>query len=110
MKKSRGHMRTTVTTLAMTLSLGALFAAPGGLRAQATVSSGPQPSTQSTQNFADVEGRAQAGDAAAQSLLATMYRSGVGVRRDYVQAVAWYRKAAEQGDPKAEEGLREMYQ
>jgi TPR repeat protein len=94
----------------MTLSLGVLFAAPGGLGAQAAEGSGPLPSTQSTQNFADVEGRAHAGDAAAQSLLATMYRSGVGVRRDYVQAVAWYRKAAEQGDAKAEEGLGAMYQ
>ncbi len=39
-----------------------------------------------------------------------MYRSGAGVRRDYVQAAAWYRKAAEQGDAKAEEGLGAMYQ
>ena len=27
-----------------------------------------------------------------------MYRDGQGVPQDYAQAVAWYRKAAEQGD------------
>jgi hypothetical protein len=38
-----------------------------------------------------------------------MYREGKGVTRDYGQAVAWYRKAAEQGNAKAQFFLGGMY-
>ena len=37
------------------------------------------------------------GHAGAQSDLAASYRNGWGVSKDYVKAVNWYRKAAEQG-------------
>ncbi|MBR0097490.1 MAG: sel1 repeat family protein [Synergistaceae bacterium] len=38
-----------------------------------------------------------------------MYASGRGVRRDYQQAVYWYRKAAEQGHAWAQNNLGAMY-
>lgn len=31
-----------------------------------------------------------------------MYHSGIGVKKDYSMAAFWYRKAADQGDTKAE--------
>lgn len=34
-------------------------------------------------------------------LLATMYKTGDGVPRDYEQAAAWYKRAADEGDPAA---------
>ena len=34
---------------------------------------------------------------------------GRGVAQDYTQAVFWYRKAAEQGDASAQDGLGEIY-
>lgn len=41
--------------------------------------------------------RAEAGDAAAQTLVAEILARGLGVRRDEKQAAQWYSKAAEQG-------------
>ena len=38
-----------------------------------------------------------------------MYDQGKGVRQDYVQAMHWYRKAAEQGDVEAQNNLGVMY-
>jgi TPR repeat protein len=38
-----------------------------------------------------------------------MYEKGQGVRQDYANAVKWYRKAAEQGYPKAQYDLGFMY-
>lgn len=38
-----------------------------------------------------------------------MFYNGVGVPQDYVQAISWYRKAAEQGDVVAEESLGYIY-
>ena len=38
-----------------------------------------------------------------------MYRTGLGVRQDYAEAVKWYRKAAEQGDADAQNSLGVMY-
>jgi TPR repeat protein len=37
-----------------------------------------------------------------------MYREGLGVPRDYGEAVRWYRKAAEQGVPQAQRALDSM--
>ena len=45
----------------------------------------------------------------AQVNLANLYQSGIGVERDYVQAVIWYRKAADQGVPTAQTGLGSLY-
>lgn len=45
--------------------------------------------------------RAEAGDAAAQTLVAEMMTSGRGIRRDAKGAAFWYGQAAERGDPAA---------
>ena len=41
------------------------------------------------------------GDPAAQTLIAEIYSSGLGVKRDLVKATEWYEKAADQGVPEA---------
>ena len=46
--------------------------------------------------------RAKRGDADAQVQLGNRYREGNGVSMDLVEAVSWYRKAADQGDAKAQ--------
>jgi len=46
--------------------------------------------------------RAEAGDAAAQTLIAEIYARGLGVRRDGKEAAKWYGKAAEKGEPEAQ--------
>ena len=52
---------------------------------------------------------AKQGDAAAQRHLGTMYFEGKGVSQDdSVQAVKWFRLAAEQGDTKAQYNLNIM--
>jgi TPR repeat protein len=38
-----------------------------------------------------------------------MYRAGDGVRQSDLEALRWYRKAADQGHPKAQFGLGLMY-
>jgi TPR repeat protein len=45
----------------------------------------------------------------AQHNLGNMYRNGEGVQQDFKQAVAWYRKAAEQGTAEAQHALGSMY-
>jgi TPR repeat protein len=45
----------------------------------------------------------------AQNNLGVMYQEGRGVTRDYVEAVKWYRTAAEQGHITAQYNLGEMY-
>ena len=45
---------------------------------------------------------AEAGDREAQNYLGVHYYLGLGVRRDWNQALYWYEKAAKQGDPKAQ--------
>ena len=47
--------------------------------------------------------------AEAQDSLGAMYEKGQGVRQDYATAVKWYRKAADQGYPKAQYDLGFMY-
>ena len=56
---------------------------------------------------------AEQGNAEAQLGVALSYRDGVGVPRDYAQAVVWFLKVANQGDDKwdivAQSDLGEMY-
>jgi TPR repeat protein len=46
----------------------------------------------------------------AQYNLCNMYRKGEGVQQDFKQALAWYRKAADQGYAGAQHNLGSMYQ
>jgi len=41
--------------------------------------------------------------------LGNMYNEGKGVKQDFTEAVLWFRKAAEQGDVKAQHNLGTMY-
>jgi TPR repeat protein len=49
------------------------------------------------------------GDAAAQSWLGFMYKSGQGVPQDYAEATRWFRKAADQGHVEAQTQLGFIY-
>ena len=53
--------------------------------------------------------KANKGDASAQFKLGGMYQFGNGVRRDYLEAIMWYTKAAEQGYASAQFSLGEIY-
>ncbi|MDA0313547.1 MAG: tetratricopeptide repeat protein [Gemmatimonadetes bacterium] len=63
----------------------------------------------SAQTPAEMRQRASAGDVAAQNDLGLMYYNGEGVPQDYVEAVRWYRLAAEQGFAAAQLNLGVMY-
>lgn len=52
---------------------------------------------------------AEQGDAGAQFMTGLMYRDGLGVEKDDMQAVHWFRKSAEQGEADAQSGLAFMY-
>jgi TPR repeat protein len=52
---------------------------------------------------------AEHGDVDAQVYLASMYKEGRGVAKDYAQAVVWYRKAAERGSALGQSNLAYMY-
>ena len=53
--------------------------------------------------------RAELGDANAQFNLGVMYDNGLGVPKDYTEAVKWYSKAAEQGAVDSQFNLGVMY-
>jgi len=57
----------------------------------------------------DIEEMAEAGDKYACTCLGEMYRIGHGVDQDYLRAVEWYCKAAEQGHAIAQYYLGVMY-
>jgi len=52
---------------------------------------------------------AEQGDVKAQTVLGSMYETGLGVPQDYTEAVKWYLLAAKQGDAKAQYKLGSMY-
>ena len=55
--------------------------------------------------FLEYKAKAEQGDAEAQFNLGFCYDDGRGVRKDYGEAVKWYRKAAEQSNDKAQYNL-----
>ena len=59
--------------------------------------------------LAELKSRAEKGDAAAQTTLAWLHYRGEGAAKDDVESMKWYRKAAEQGDPKGQFILGAMY-
>jgi TPR repeat protein len=56
-----------------------------------------------------LQAKAEAGDATAQSALGKVYQDGNGVAQNDATALTWFRKAADQGDPAAENNLGVMY-
>lgn len=67
------------------------------------------PIVASASGFDEVKKDARQGNADAQSRLGDMYSIGDGVPQDTVEAVRWYRMAAEQGDAMAQIKLGFMY-
>jgi len=61
-------------------------------------------------NYDMVRFLADQGDASAQNDLGGMYANGRGVKRNYVEAVKWWRRAAEQGYAGAQFSLGTMYE
>ncbi|HEV2448415.1 MAG TPA: tetratricopeptide repeat protein, partial [Candidatus Sulfopaludibacter sp.] len=69
-----------------------------------------QTSAQNASNLSSLRQRAGAGDPKAQAELGFLYDYGAGgVTRDPVEALKWYRKAAEQGDAAGQHGIAAMY-
>ena len=68
------------------------------------------PSPQPSLAFETCLAQAAKGDAEAQSRLASMYYMGQGVDANLPEAVAWYRKAAEAGEPKAQTVLGMLHE
>lgn len=69
----------------------------------------PTATAQESPDVAEVRKQAEAEDAEAQYKLGGMYDNGSGVPRDAVEAVKWYRMAAEQGYCPAQSMLGSMY-
>ena len=95
-------------------ALGAAVVLLGGaavffyLRAQpapAAPVSAQEPVPAGVQVYVD---RAQAGDSSAMRMLGVMYYYGLNVRQDRDKGLAWYRRAAAQGDPAAREDLAKL--
>ena len=59
--------------------------------------------------FLAVEAKAKQGDALDQLILGVCYEYGKGVEKNFVEAVKWYRKAAEQGEDDAQVALGKFY-
>ncbi len=57
---------------------------------------------EATNDFAQMKEQAEKGDAEAQFNLGKMYSDGDGIQSNFQEAKKWMRKAAEQGEPKAE--------
>jgi TPR repeat protein len=61
-------------------------------------------------DVAELQTRAERGDASAQVSLGIAYESGRGIAKDEAAAVQWFRKAAEQGNAAGQMHLARMYQ
>jgi TPR repeat protein len=64
----------------------------------------------SVADLPDLKARASSGDPNAQVSLGIAYRDGKGVARNYADALAWFRKAAEKNDAAALDNLGWMYE
>ena len=60
-------------------------------------------------DFASTKSKAAQGDAFAQLQLGSMYADGLGVAMNYVEAVKWFKLAADQGNASAQYLLGDMY-
>jgi TPR repeat protein len=68
-----------------------------------------EPPKLSSKELAELQAKAEAGDAKAQLIIGNHYVAGQGVSKDETEAARWYRKAAEQGDHVAQTFLANMY-
>jgi len=64
-----------------------------------------QEATVDSIDVAQLRARAEAGHAPEQIKLARALRSGIGIKQDPIEAVHWFLKAADQGDPEAQTDL-----
>src|SRR6266581_4096439 len=71
----------------------------------AVVQLAAQPTKADQKPLAEVKAKAQAGDADSQAELGLRYLDGKGVAKNQVEAVKWFRKAAEQNLAKAQYNL-----
>ncbi len=69
-----------------------------------------QPNEADQRPFEEIKAKANTGDAEAQFQLGRRYDRGEGVAKDQVEAVKWYRKAAEQDHLKAQYNLAMCYE
>src|SRR5216684_4840594 len=60
--------------------------------------------------FKELKRLADKGDIEAKTMIGFMYANGLGVQRNYAQALDWYQRAANQGDSKAQHNLGVMYE
>jgi hypothetical protein len=93
------------TVVVLALVVGVAYSGPLAQQAQAD----RQQDTFTADELKALQQKAEKGDAAAQSSQGSGDDSGRGVPQDRAQAAAWYRKAAEQGDAKAQFNLGLMY-
>jgi hypothetical protein len=93
------------TVVVLAFVVGAAYSGPLAQQAQTA----QQWSTLTADELKALQQKAEKGDAAAQSSQGSGDDSGRGVPQDRAQAAAWYRKAAEQGDPRAQFNLGLMY-
>ena len=69
-----------------------------------------QPGLAENRGIEQLRQAAEKGDVEAQSALGVMFRSGIGVPKDYKEAAKWFGKAAEQGYAEAQLRLGSMFQ
>src|SRR5260370_1195571 len=62
-----------------------------------------------TNGFKQLQVRARQGEAGAQTSLGAIYARGQGAPQDFVEAITWFRKAAEKGDASAQVSLGVCY-
>jgi TPR repeat protein len=87
-------------------------ALPTSPQTQVRTTSAPvaQPLTGATSELAELQQKVHSGDPDAMYRLGRIYAAGLGVPRDYREAVAWYRKAAAGGNTDAMYSLGEAYE
>lgn len=59
--------------------------------------------------FRELRGPAQAGNAAAQAKLGSLYMTGRGVKQDYAAAMRWLQQAADVSEPSAQTNIGVLY-
>jgi TPR repeat protein len=78
-----------------------IYREPGG--------GGPAQPAELLPDFNQTRARAEAGEAQAQNFLGEIYAEGKQVKRDFREAIQWYRKAADQGLARAQYNLGVLY-